>query len=251
MTTDQPILTCSLESADSRSPLNGPDFGLSGLLKLTPIARGCLSDTGRSPQTSETCEISNQARLERLTWLQQDFLANLSQLPGNGVEIQTKDSYGLNALASCARFDPDTQSLRTFQGSLRLTEAEPSTESLATFPRSGMIVSGIVYQLPPLVAFTEETGCGYSQLIPTPTACDHKGSGRLRLERGPTNNLRDWFKINYGFLYPPVRLVEWLMGYPIDHTDSSEPDTPSSRKLPTKSSKPLQPKKEKDPNRPF
>ena len=64
-------------------------------------------------------------------------------------------------------------------------------------------------------------GYSYSPLIPTPTACDHKGSGRLRVERGRNNNLRDYCKINYGFLYPPVALVEWLMGLPTGATDFS------------------------------
>jgi hypothetical protein len=94
-----------------------------------------------------------------------------------------------------------------------------------------------------LAPSTSERGFGSSPKtstpsVPTPTACDHKGSGRHRLERGANNNLRDWFKINYGFLYPPVRVVEWLMGYPTEHTDSGEPVTRSSPTVRSSSSRP-------------
>lgn len=73
-------------------------------------------------------------------------------------------------------------------------------------------------------AFTSLLRC------PTPTACDHKGSGNLRDGRGPSNNLRDWFKINYRFLYPPVKAVAWLMGYPPEW-ESSAPSV--MRSIPT------------------
>ena len=53
---------------------------------------------------------------------------------------------------------------------------------------------------------TRGTGFGSLLPCPTPTAVDGKGSGRKRLERGMNNNLRDWFKINFNFLYPPVGL---------------------------------------------
>lgn len=65
---------------------------------------------------------------------------------------------------------------------------------------------------------------------PTPTACDHKGSGRPRLGRGPSNNLRDWFRLHYGFLYPPVRVVEWLMGFPPEWGRCALMAMPSSRR---------------------
>lgn len=73
--------------------------------------------------------------------------------------------------------------------------------------------------------------------VPTPAACDHKGSGTPRAGRGPTNNLRDWFRQKYGFLYPPVRLVAYLMGYPTAWLDSLASVTPLSRKSPPPSSR--------------
>jgi hypothetical protein len=120
---------------------------------------------------------------------------------------------GRSTPALFANYDLVSSSWRTSQACLMETWASYSE----TWPRSGLMRNGIAYQLPPLVPRTFATACGLS-LIPTPTACDHKGSGRLRLERGENNNLRDWCKIKFGFLYPPVRLVEFLMGYPTDHT---------------------------------
>lgn len=132
---------------------------------------------------------------------------------------------GKNMQDLLASYDRNTQSWRTSQ--LCLTGG--LSEYSETWPRSGMMQNGNVYLRMPSVPRTCETEFG-SPLIPTPTACDHKGSGRLRLERGANNNLRDFFKINFGFLYPPVKVVEWLMGYDIDHTDSAEPAMRSSRK---------------------
>lgn len=67
---------------------------------------------------------------------------------------------------------------------------------------------------------TEEKDCGLQRFIPTPTACDHKGSANPRQGRGAYNNLRDWFRMNYGFLYPPVAVVAWLMGFNAEHLSS-------------------------------
>ena len=66
--------------------------------------------------------------------------------------------------------------------------------------------------------------------IPTPTACDSKGSGTPRPNRGPGNNLRDWFRHHYGFLYPPAAAVGYLMGYPREWFNSAVTAMQSSRK---------------------
>lgn len=125
--------------------------------------------------------------------------------------------------APFAWYDQSTQLWRTWQRCL----VEGWARFLGTWPRAGITRNGIAYQRQPLVLFTSVTE--FSSLrpnLPTPTACDHKGSGRLRLERGPNNNLRDYFKIHYRFLYPPARVAEFLMGYPIDHTALRESETP-------------------------
>ena len=120
-----------------------------------------------------------------------------------------------------AWFDQSAQCWKTWQLCL---DGEWAVFS-ETWPRSGMTRSGIAYQRQQLARCTNGTAYGLS-LIPTPTACDHKGSGRLRLERGANNNLRDWFKIKFGFLYPPVAAVEYLMGYPTGWASSKPTETP-------------------------
>ena len=128
---------------------------------------------------------------------------------------------GLNTRASFAKYDRNACLWKTSQSCL--------VEGLETFsdrwPRSGTMRNGIVFQRRPLADFIDEIASG-SQLIPTPTACDHKGSGFPREGRGPANNLRDWFRHHYGFLYPPVNPVEFLMGYPLGHTDLKPSETP-------------------------
>ena len=62
-----------------------------------------------------------------------------------------------------ASYDPASSSWRTFQACL-VSGWEPFSE---TWPRSGMMRSGIAYQLPPSAPLTGETASGS---LPTPTA---------------------------------------------------------------------------------
>jgi hypothetical protein len=132
---------------------------------------------------------------------------------------------GSNSRDLLASFNRDSLSWKTSQHCL--------VEGLETFsetwPRSGMMRNGIAYQRRQLAHCTTGAEFGLS-LIPTPTASDHKGSGRLRLERGANNNLRDWFKIKFGFLYPPVAAVEYLMGFPEGWASLKPTEMPSSRR---------------------
>jgi hypothetical protein len=65
-----------------------------------------------------------------------------------------------------ANYDPASSSWRTSQACL-VSGWEPYSE---TFPRSGMMLSGTVYQLPPSAPLTGGTGSG---LLPTPAARDY------------------------------------------------------------------------------
>ena len=152
--------------------------------------------------------------------------ARTSALPGTALgSPENGRGYGANTPVWLASYDHASSSWKTSQLCL---EGGLQTFS-ETLPRSGMMRNGIVYQLPPLAPLIGGIEFG-SLLIPTPTACDYKGSGVRRQERGPNNNLRDWFKWHFNLQYPPVAVVEYMMGLPIGHTGLKPSATPSSRK---------------------
>lgn len=193
----------------------------------------------------ETCETSpkkaltsrkeepKETRLRRLISLQEGFrkhLVSLFRAQGRNVGVATIDSYGLNALESCAKYDHATRSLRTYQTCLPLTEDASSTEFLATFPRSGMIVSGTLYPLAPLVRLTKEIESG---LLPTPSGTSNHGQnhvmGRLDEWGGSSNPFR-------GTENGKIRCAsfeEWMMGFPTGWTELTHCATPSCPKSPT------------------
>jgi hypothetical protein len=147
-----------------------------------------------------------------------------------------------------ASFDPNSFSWKTSQHFLD----EGLTEFSGTWPRSGMMQSGIAYQLPPLVPLTDEIASGlwptptvngnYNRkgasatigdglatavaMYPTPTARDYRSSMKLETvdKRAASSsrgvNLSEFMQRlerNNGALNPPW--VEWLMGFPIGHTE--------------------------------
>ena len=128
---------------------------------------------------------------------------------------------GQSAPVCLGRFDPDMPSLRTSQTCLLDSGEIGLSEFSGTFPRSGMMRNGTVYQLRQLAHITEEIESG---LWPTPAARDWKGARKpetmAKTGRNPENNsLPD----SVEFQGEPGRLnpawVEWLMGFPNDHTD--------------------------------
>jgi len=152
---------------------------------------------------------------------------------------------------SLARYDPDSHSLKTAQLSL----IEDWTGCSVTLPRSGLMLDGQCWELPMLGRIIREIESGF---LPTPVATD-AGSGRFNTSVGgkprPTLALMDrkdlwptpnsmlatsdlnfqvsgdgrkkpnklgWaigrdLKQKHGYLNP--QWVEWLMGWPIGHTD--------------------------------
>lgn len=162
-------------------------------------------------------------------------------LTGNG------QGCGANTSEPFAHFDPNTSSWRTSQVCLLTNTWDVFSE---TWPRAGMMRSGIVYQLRPLVPRISVIGSGLwptmrarltghlspdrcadkfnnlesvlsRQLWPTPTKSDATG-GPGCSGRDGGENLRTAVG---GSLNP--QWVEWLMGYPIGWTDLGDSATPS------------------------
>ncbi len=153
-----------------------------------------------------------QTELESMS-LQADSPAKTSQSQEIRQEYRTEHEagYGQSAPVYLGSFDPDTPSLKTSQTFLMESGELGLSEFSGTFPRSGMMRSGTVYQLPNLVRTTTEIGSG---LWPTPTAHNAK-EGAYPSEytrKTPTLSAQAGGKLN-------PEWVEWLMGFPINHTD--------------------------------
>ena len=159
---------------------------------------------------------------------------------------------GASSPALLARFDPATSLWKTSQ--LCLVEGLETFSE--TWPRSGMTRSGTAYRLPPLAPLTAETGFGSwptprandaekrgnfgptnprnglpaaVRLWATPLARDCKGPGMSRAQRLQgrlPDNLSSQVRESDGSGALNPTWVEWLMGYPIGHTDCEDSETP-------------------------
>ena len=88
--------------------------------------------------------------------------------------------FGESCTDLLARFDPITRSLRMCQTSFLETEADGSPEYLQTWPKSGLMSDGIVYQQVNLAHHTEEIESGYWL---TPTTIQIKPTAERREKR--------------------------------------------------------------------
>jgi len=92
--------------------------------------------------------------------------------PASALALKVHDLVcGVSTGDLLTKYDPSSSSWRTSQVSL----VSDLDEYSATFPRSGMMLSGTVYQLQPSAPLTGGTGFGSlrTHSIPTPTTQDH------------------------------------------------------------------------------
>ena len=82
-------------------------------------------------------------------------------------------AFGQSAPVLLGRFDPITQSLKTSQHSFLEQTGNGLSEFSGTYPRSGMMRNGTVYQLPNLARTTTEIGSG---LFLTPQAASSQSA---------------------------------------------------------------------------
>lgn len=137
---------------------------------------------------------------------------------------QTQEAdYGQNVNVLLAKYDPISQSLRTSQTCFLAqakNEGDGLAEYSATWPKSGMMRNGMIYQLHTLEHGTGGAEFGY---LPTPTTtADSKGAPKNRFYNSPTcrSNLREVLRNGPDDpIYPHPTFVERLMGFPIGHTD--------------------------------
>lgn len=134
---------------------------------------------------------------------------------------------GENTPELLAKYDRASSSWRTSQ----LCLVGDLSEFSETWPRSGLMRSGIAYQRPTLVPGNFGTEFG---LWPTPNATAFKG-GRLSPRRGVANpernNWQDWCSLVLGQRYPAPETAEQVMGLPIGHTEIKQLEIPLSHKF--------------------
>lgn len=179
-----------------------------------------------------------------LTSLQEDSLASRSQSQENNLEQMTRETCGLKRYEPYAQYDQNSHSLKTFQASLALGI---STQSSVIFTRWGTMYDGVCYQLEKWEFHTKENACGY---LPTPNAWNGRrgpgANGFNPLSKKQSDRSLETYVKYYptptahmaketnapseanrneptlssivgGQLNP--EWVEWLMGWPIGHTD--------------------------------
>jgi len=154
---------------------------------------------------------------ELLTLYLAGFHAKTSAQQGKAQELMENDQEcGEKWLASFVKYDPDTSSWRTHQCSL-LGDLD---EFLETWPQWGLMRNGECWEHQKLEETTNEKEYG---LLPTPCARDGRGARSLQAQkkanRGAKNSLPDYLRILSNWQYPPVAVVEYMMGWPLGWTD--------------------------------
>ena len=156
--------------------------------------------------------------------------------------------FGANIGVSLASFDPGSSSWKTPQTCVILDWPKFS----GTWPRSGMMRSGTVFQLPALAPITKETASGllptlrankrglpgshgstmaWKKLLPTLAARDYRYPNKKSYAcRGGGKKGEQLPNVIGGQLNPTW--VEWLMAWPLGHTACAHWATAKSRSKP-------------------
>lgn len=239
---------------------NYSDTEQSALLSTTPMpdqfySHGKPTEHSSISRFGMTCEhLTESLGEELLTWFLAGFHAKTFPSPEKAQELTENDQdCGEKWRGWLAKFDQDSCSWKTAQLSL----LGDLIESSVILPRSGMTRGGLLWELPMLGRLTSETGFGF---WPTPVASD-TSSRNVKYQQGgmplslavklwptPTGGgkskttcLGDWGgsgsrkklrgMVSEKELFGPLNpdWVEWLMGWPIGHTDLKPSETAKSR----------------------
>ncbi len=205
--------TYLLEQEEESSAEFFSDIPASVLSRLNPTAEkscsnGSEMESCQSSQYGMTCEHSTANRgEEKLMSCVVDSHARTFLPPAAGQEsLENEADYGVSLLASLAKYDPDSHSLKTLQTLL----FEDCTESLLILPKWGWMRDGECFLLVPQVPHICDEGCS---LWPTPRADGRDNAGgsnaRAQAKRRGT----------YIGRYPNPILIERLMAWPSLWTD--------------------------------
>lgn len=197
-------------------------------LNLTAEKSSCKDSATEScpaSQSGTTCGLSTASRgAEKSTASAEASRVKTSRQQAKAwASTEREAGYGASSLVLLARYDRDTRSWKTPQCSL----IEDSGECLETFPKSGIMRGGVLWEL---TTWAHPTGASESGFwrIPTPLASDgskQQANSKVRHLRNSkfgarVSSVPYWILKNYNMRCTP-KMSEWLMGYPISWTDSA------------------------------
>lgn len=172
-------------------------------------------------QSGTTCGLSTGDRgAEKSTAYAEASRAKTYLAQGKERESKEREAdCGLNLQESLAKYDPVTHLWRTRQCSF----LGDSVECLETFPKSGTMRGGVLWELTKWAHPTVASESGFWR-IPTPLASDGKNCKVRHLRNSKfgarMHSVPYWILKNYNMRCTP-KMSEWLMGYPISWTDSA------------------------------
>ena len=186
---------------------------------------GNATESCPSSQFGTTCELSTASRGEEKSTVSAEASpAKTSQQQAKErASTEREAAYGASSRVLLAKYDRDTRSWKTPQCSL----FEDSGECLETFPKSGIMRGGVLWELTMWAHPTVASESGFWR-IPTPLASDgskQQANSKVRHLRNSKFGARIrsvpyWILKNYNMRCTP-KMSEWLMGYPISWTDSA------------------------------
>ena len=206
----------------------------------TSSAKPSSESTGPTPQSSTTSDNSEARNPHSQMALISSAAGSRScasrgPLPGSEEAQQMTVISGRKWLGLLKSYGLAGSLVRTCAA--LLTNQWASNAAFLTWRASATKPSHLLFQLAPSMPYIDETGSGW---WPTPTASDHKGSGRTIIRKDGKNRLNDRLDYateqrepNGGQLNP--MWGEGRMGYPIGWTDLKVSATPSSPESSNKS----------------
>lgn len=187
---------------------------------LTPqayLCNGKMTDFSRPSRFGMTfAPLTDGHGAALLTWYRAGFPAKTSAPPAKApASTGNAADYGLNSLASLARYDPASHSWKTPQCSL----LEGLDAFSQTWPRWGLMQDGVCWALPTLERPTSENAYGSS--LPTPTA-QPMGSNTASRRHGETAAQRYLMWPKDQLDYQKVRMVPTRAGNSMRWETSNE-----------------------------
>ena len=194
---------------------------------------GNATESCPASQSGTTCGLSTANRgAEKSIAFAEVSPAKISRQQAKArASTEREAAYGASSPVLLARYDRDTRSWKTPQCSL----FGDSVECLETFPKSGTMRGGVLWELTTWAHPTVASESGFWR-IPTPLASDGskpQANSKVQHLRKVKFGVRVhsvpyWILRNYNMRCTP-KMSEWLMGYPISWTDSAPLETDKFR----------------------